>query len=268
LTSVRRTIRLALRLLLLLTVVARVGGACASSGAGDARPERAALSGRLNVLAAASLTESFDELEHSLETSAPKLDLTMSFAGSQALVQQIQDGAPADVFASADAKNMQKLVDAGIVETPMIFVRNKLEIAVSPGNPKHVTTLADLERSDLLVVLADPAVPVGNYAQQVLARAGLTVRPKSLELDVKAALARVSSGEADAAIVYASDVDAAGSHVAGVTIADADNIVASYPIAVVKASGNKRAARAFIAAVRSAKGQALLRRHGFGGAES
>ena len=255
------------RALVLLAVLAVIGAGCGSSSdAGSSTTttlEATALSGELNVLAAASLTESFNELQQSLKGTAPELDLTISYAGSQALVQQIQDGAPADVFASADQKNMQKLVDAALVETPVIFARNKLEIAVAPGNPKHVTGLTDLARSDLLVVLADPAVPVGNYAQQALTKAGVTAKPKSLELDVKSALARVTSGEADATIVYVSDVKAAGASATGVPIAEKDNVIASYPMAVVKASSNKRAARAFLAAVRSRKGQAILRSHGF-----
>jgi molybdate transport system substrate-binding protein len=220
------------------------------------------------VLAAASLTDSFTALEKKFEADHPGVDVKISFAGSSALVQQITNGAPADVFASADEKNMQKLVDAGLVESPVIFARNTLEIAVARGNPKHVRGLADLDRSDLVVVLADPAVPVGTYAQRILTKAGLTVHAKSLELDVKSALARVTTGEADATIVYVSDIDAAGRSASGVPIPAADNVIARYPIAVVKASKNTRAARAFLAALRSARGQRILRAHGFLGADS
>jgi molybdate transport system substrate-binding protein len=208
---------------------------------------------RPTVLAAASLTEAFTEVGGA----------TFTFAGSSALVTQLQQGAPADVFASADEKNMQKLVDAGLVETPEVFAHNTLEIVTGPGNPKHVGGLADLARPDVLVVLADPSVPVGAYSQQALSKAGVTVKPRSLELDVKAALTKVTTGEADAAIVYASDVEAAGAKASGVGIPPAQNVDATYPIAVVKASVHRKAAEAFVRAIRSARGQAALQRHGF-----
>jgi len=254
----------------LLLTAAVLAGAC-----GDSDQKRAstppttgasALTGQLTVFAAASLTESFDAEKAALHTRAPSLDLQYSYAGSQALVQQITEGAPADVFASADEKNMQKLVDAGLVEAPQTFARNKLEIVVAPGNPKKVQGLRDLARPDLIVVLADPSVPVGTYARQALDNAGVTVKPKSLELDVKATLAKVTSGEADAAIVYASDVKAAGVKAAGVPIPDDLNVIATYPIAVVKASKHRAAAEAFVREIRSVSGQAILRAHGFLGA--
>ena len=256
-----------IRCLVAFTALTFIATGCGSSNSSDSTTtttaEPSALTGHVNVLAAASLTESLNDLQTALKATAPDLDLTLSYAGSQALVQQIQDGAPADVFASADEKNMQKLVDAGLVETPVVFARNQLEIAVAPGNPKHVTGLKDLARSDLVVVLADPSVPVGNYSQQAITKAGVTVNPKSLELDVKSALARVTSGEADAAIVYATDVEAAGQTATGVAIPDGDNVIASYPVAVIKASTNKAAARAFIKTLLGTKGQAVLRAHGF-----
>ncbi|MCU1462006.1 MAG: modA [Acidimicrobiales bacterium] len=223
--------------------------ACGSAASGA--------SGPVTVFAAASLTDVFGAL--------PKSDVrpTFDFAGSQALVTQIQQGAPADVFASADQKSMQKLVDAGLVEAPKVFARNALEIAVAPGNPKHVSGLADLARRDIVVVLADSSVPAGNYAHQALATAGVTVHPKSLELDVKSTLAKVTSGEADAAIVYATDVKAAGAKASGVEIPTAQNVIATYPIAVVKATRHHAAAQAFVDAVRSSSGQRALADRGF-----
>jgi molybdate transport system substrate-binding protein len=191
------------------------------------------------------------------------LHVTANFAGSQALVAQIEQGAPADVFASADQKNMQKLVDTGLVEPPSVFARNALEIVVARANPKRIAGLRDLSRSDLVVVLADPSVPVGNYARQALVKAGVTVRPKSLELDVKAALAKVTTGEADATIVYATDVQAAGANAVGVVIPGAQNVVATYPIAVVKATKHRAAADAFVAMVMSKAGQQVLAARGF-----
>jgi molybdate transport system substrate-binding protein len=143
------------------------------------------------------------------------------------------------------------------------LVRNKLEIVVQPGNPKHVAGLSDLSRSDLRVVLVDPTVPAGSYSQQALTKAGVTVRPRSQELDVKSAVARVTSGEADAAIVYATDVKAAGAKAAGVSIVEAQNVIATYPIAVVKASTHRAAAEAFVEDMVSGDGQEALTARGF-----
>lgn len=225
--------------------------------------ETSPLTGPLTVFAAASLTEAFNDLKIQLVAEHPGLDLTYNFAGSQTLVTQLQQGGDADVFASADARNMQRAVDAGLVEEVRTFARNKLEIAVAPGNPKNVRGLADLARPDLVVVLEDPSVPAGDYTRQVLSRAGVTVKPKSLELDVKAALAKVTSGEADATVVYVTDVKAAGKKVTGVPIPDDQNVIASYPIAVTKASGSSAAAHAFVDEVVTGKGQEVLMSHGF-----
>ncbi|HZQ85276.1 MAG TPA: molybdate ABC transporter substrate-binding protein [Acidimicrobiales bacterium] len=221
------------------------------------------LTGSLTVFAAASLTEAFIDEKTALRTSAPGLQLTYSFAGTSALVQQIQQGAPADVFASADQKNMQTLVTAGLVEAPKTFARNKLEIAVAPGNPKHITGLADLAKSDLRVVLVAPTVPAGTYSQQALTTAGVTVKPESQELDVKSALGKVTAGEADATIVYVTDVKAAAGKADGVEIPDSQNVVAVYPIAVVKASTHHDAAAAYVDEIVSGTGQEALRSRGF-----
>jgi molybdate transport system substrate-binding protein len=229
----------------LLALVLPVGcGSDGTAATGAVRPR---------VFAAASLTEAFTDLGGA----------TFTFAGSSALVTQIQQGAPADVFASADETNMQKLVDADLVETPKVFAHNTLEIVTGPGNPKRITGLADLDRSDLVVVLADPSVPVGRYSQQVLTKAGVSVKPRSLELDVKAALTKVTTGEADAAIVYASDVHAAGNDATGVEIPKDQNVTATYPIAVVKATAHRASAEAFVRKALSPDGQAALQRRGF-----
>ena len=159
---------------------------------------------------------------------------------------------------------MKKPPDADLVAgPPLIFARNRLEIVVRAGNPKHVSGLADLARPDLVVVLGAPPVPVGVYAQQALAKAGVTVAPKSLETDVKQVIAKVALGEADAGIVYRTDVRAGGDKVAGVEIPDTYNVAASYPIAIVRASKNSLTARAFVDYVRSADGIATLERFGF-----
>jgi len=204
------------------------------------------LTGHLTVFAAASLTGAFTAAKAGLAAADPGLALTYSFAGSNTLATQIQQGAPADVFAAADQANMQKLVTAGLVETPVVFARNKLEIAVAPGNPKHVRDLSDLARSDLVVVLEAKGVPAGDYTRQALSKQGITVTPKSLETDVKAAITKVGSGEADATVVYVTDVKAAGAKVSGVMIPDDQNVTATYPIAVVKATSNPTAAQAFV----------------------
>jgi molybdate transport system substrate-binding protein len=213
----------------------------------------------LRVFAAASLTDGLTGEQAAL----PGYRLTFNYAGSQNLVQQIIQGAPADVIATADVKTMQRLVDAHLVEAPVVFARNRLEIAVAPGNPKHVTGLADLARSDVSVVLDDPSVPAGNYASQALSKLGVSVRPKSLELDVRSALGKVTAGEVDATIVYQTDVTAAGPKASGVSIPDAQNIVATYPVAAVRASRHLADARRFVADLLSTKGQQPLRRQGF-----
>ena len=255
----RRVVAVVLALLLAMgSVLAACGSDDDASSSGDA-----VLAGDLTVFGAASLTEAFEDVQKTLESSAPDLNLTYSFAGSQDLVQQIREGAPADVFASADEKNMQELVDDGLVERPEVFARNELTIAVEPGNPKGIKGLEDLSRSDVTVVLADPSVPVGSYSQQVLDEAGVTVKPASLELDVKATLAKVTSGEADAAIVYQTDVESAGGKADAVDLPDDQNAIATYPIAVVKGSGNKAAARAYVDEIISGSGQDALKAKGF-----
>jgi molybdate transport system substrate-binding protein len=240
------------------------GSASGASGptttVGGDQPE---VRGHLTVFAAASLTDPFDDAQPALEAHHPGLHLTFSFAGSGALVTQIQQGAPADVVATADLSSMEALRDAGLVEAPVTFARNSLEILVAPGNPHHITGLADLAGSDLEVVLADDTVPAGKYAAQALRAAGVTVRPVSKEVDVRAAVAKVTSGEADATIVYVTDVTAAGRRGQGVLIPADQNVVAEYPIAVVRASPHHDAAEAFVDAAVSGDVSAALERRGF-----
>lgn len=221
------------------------------------------LTGSLSVFAAASLTGAFNNAKTTLAAANPGLNLTYNFGGSNTLVTQIMQGAPADVFASADTNNMQKLVAAGLVDPPVTFTKNKLEIAVAPGNPKHVTALADLANPGVTVVLEAVGVPAGDYTRLVLANQHITVTPKSLETDVKSAVAKVTSGEADATVVYATDVTAAGSGVAGVTLPDADQTSITYPIAVVKATKNRGAAQAFVDSAVSGSVQQAVEAAGF-----
>jgi molybdate transport system substrate-binding protein len=165
------------------------------------------------------------------------------------------------VFASADAANMDKVRD--LVGTPQSFASNRLQLVVEKGNPNHVTGLKDLASPDLKVVLAAPDVPAGRYARQALDRAGVRVQPVSQEDNVKAVVTKVSLGEADAGIVYVTDVAAGGDRVQGVDIPRDQNVTATYPIATVKASRARDRAQAFLDLVLSAEGQQVLRRHGF-----
>jgi len=221
---------------------------------GIAAPARAA--DEATVFAAASLTESFTAI-------AAARPARFSFGASSALATQLEQGAPADVIATADEATMKKLVDAGLVEAPQIFAKNKLAIAVEPKNPRAIQGLADLAKAGLKVVLAAEQVPVGRYARQALAAAKVTVAPVSLEPDVKAVLTKVQLGEADAGIVYATDVRLAKGKVDGVAIPEAQNVVAAYPIAVSKHAASPAAAKAFVEFVLSAEGRAILERFGF-----
>jgi len=260
--------RAAVVVAVLLTFVASACGSsskpAASTTSTTAATSASALKGSLNVFAASSLTEAFDAVKSNLATTNPDLDLMMNYGGSQMLVTQITQGQPADVFASADTKNMQKLVDKNMVETPQVFARNLLEIAVAPGNPRNITSLADTEKPGVTLVLADPSVPAGKYARQAYARAGLPApKPASNELDVKSVLEKLTSGEADAVVVYRTDVKAAGDKVTGVAIPSDQNVVATYPIAALKDSKNLVAAEAYVTEIVSGSGQQVLKDAGF-----
>jgi molybdate transport system substrate-binding protein len=223
----------------------------------------APVSGALIVFAASSLTEAFQDEQQTLIGKYPSLHLTYSFSGSGTLVTQIQAGAPADIIATADPVSMQQLQSAGLVETPQVFANNQLEIAVAPGNPKHITGLADLANPNLKVVIEDPSQPAGKYTAQALANLAIVVHPVSEPLDVKSTLATVTSGNADAAVVYVSDVVSAGSTVTGVRIPASQNITAVYPIAVLKSSKNQAADQAFVNEIVSGTGQQALKNAGF-----
>lgn len=250
--------RSALVWVLALTVLLLAGATACGS---DHQSTKA--TGSLKVYAAASLTESFQAEQATLERADPGLAITYNFAGSGMLVTNIQQGAPADVIATADTASMKKLVDRNLVETPTTFAKNKLEILVAPGNPKGVRKLADLARRDLTFVTEDDTVPAGKYSARVLKAAGVTAHPVSKEVDVKSAVAKVTGGEADVTIVYVSDVRAAGSKGQGVQIPDAQNVTAEYPIAIVKATKHHAAAASFVRDVVHGSGQLALKQHGF-----
>lgn len=252
----------------LLIVAAALLAACGKSGgAAAASPSAASLTGTIAVFAAASLTDAFKSLGASFQTAHPGVTVQFNFAGTPTLVTQIEQGAPADVFASADTTNMAKLTAEGFTTgTPQVFAHNQLEIVVAPGNPKGITGLADLARPGVIYVSEAPTVPAGKYSLQALAKAGVSVTPKSLEIDVKFVVSKIEFGEADAGIVYTTDVKAAGSRVQGVPIPDAYNVFATYPLAAIKGTKNVDVANAFIAFVLSRTGQSTLGTYGFLGA--
>ena len=249
----RSRTRLAAVLAAAALVLAGCGGDEPSGGTSASRAE-------LKVFAAASLTAAFTEIGERF-TDASGTKVVFNFAGSQALATQIQQAAPADVFASADTASMDKVAD--LVGTPRNFAGNQLQIVVEQGNPRGVKGLDDLANPDLKVVLAAPDVPAGRYAAESLAKAGVAVEPVSEEDNVKAVVTKVSLGEADAGIVYVTDVTAGGDKVEGVAIPEELNVLATYPIATVTASRAQDQAQAFMDQVLGTEGQQVLKAHGF-----
>lgn len=244
-----------------VAVVLALGTAC--GGAGQDRPAAGGVTGTITVLAAASLQEPFAELGRRFEARQPGASVRFSFDASSTLARQVEAGAPADVLATADEASMAPVVDAGLVSTPVVFARNRLAILVAPDNPRRVRALTDLGRSDLVVVLCAPEVPCGRLAGAAIDRAGIDVRPRSLEPNVKGVVAKVVLGEADAGIVYATDVRPAGSRAEGVGIPAEHNAVAVYPMATVRAAANPAAAKRFVDLVRSEEGRLVLAAAGF-----
>lgn len=221
------------------------------------------LSGNLTVFAAASLTETFTELGKQFESANPGTKVTFSFAASSALGEQINSGAPADVFASASPKNMDQVVNAGGASDPKVFATNKMEIAIPPNNPGNVASVNDLAKSSVKTALCQPQVPCGSVAQQVFTNAKITVKPVTLEPDVKSVLTKVQLGEVDAGMVYVTDVMAAGAKVKGVEISNDVNASTDYPIAALAKSGNPAVASAFVDLVLSPAGEGVLSAAGF-----
>lgn len=229
---------------------------CAGGPAGRA-PDR-----ELLVFAAASLTDAFAAIEAAVEAGRPGLDVVVHTAGSQRLAAQILEGAPADVFASADTSQMDRVVASGeATDEPAVFARNTLAVVVAPGNPHGVSGPADLARADLTVVLAEESVPLGAYTRQLLTELDIDLTPASLELDARAVLGRVAIGEADAGIVYRSDL-MGRDDVAAVPVPDPADVSARYPLVVLDGAGP--AAAAFVEFVLSPQGGAILRDAGFG----
>jgi molybdate transport system substrate-binding protein len=242
---------------LLVALVAVV----ATAGCSGTAP---ATAGTVTVLAAASLTGVFTELASTFEADHPGVSVRLSFAGSPTLAAQAVEGAPADVLATANVTTMQRAVDAGAAATPVVFARNSLMIAVPPGNPAGITSLADLADPARTVALCAPQVPCGAAAVATFAAAGLTPAPDTLEQDVKAVLTKVELDEVDAGLVYRTDVRAAAGKVEGIAVPQADGAVNDYPIAVLTHAPHQALAEEFVALVRSARGLDALTRAGFG----
>ena len=222
------------------------------------------LRGTVTVFAAASLKKTFTEIGAEFEKAHPGVRVTFNFAGSSDLVAQLQQGAPADVFASADTTNMDKATGDSLTAAPPVsFASNTLEIAVPPGNPARIAGLADLARPDVKVVLCAPEAPCGSAATKVEAAAKIDIKPVSEEQSVTDVLGKVTSKEADAGLVYVTDVKGAGNAVEGVEFAESASAVNTYPIATLRASKNAAAARAFLEAVTGEPGQGILAAAGF-----
>ena len=234
-------------------------GACAAPSR-DVSPQVE----ELTVFAAASLTDAFTKAGDEFARSNARVRFTFNFSSSSTLATQIANGAPADLFASADEANMQKILDAELVDvSPMVFASNSLEIVVASGNPKRIATLADLARPEVILVLAAPTVPAGKYALEALAKARVNAKPASQEVDVRAVLNKVGLGEADAGIVYVTDVKSAASRVTGVDIPAEHQVIARYPITVVKGAKDSALAHRFVDYLVSPTGQSILAGFGF-----
>ncbi|MFD7657847.1 molybdate ABC transporter substrate-binding protein [Actinosynnema sp. NPDC059797] len=233
-------------------------------GSAEPAPGAAGVTGEVMVFAAASLTETFTELGEDFEAANPGTTVRFNFAGSSALAQQINQGAPVDVFASAAPANVAQVREAGgITATPTTFARNVLRIAVPKGNPAGVTGLADFADDEVKIALCAEQVPCGAAAKKAFGAAGVTPRPDTLEQDVKAVLTKVRLGEVDAALVYATDVKAAGGEVEGIAFPEADEAVNDYPIAPLAKAPNAAGAKAFVDHVLSEEGRAVLAEAGF-----
>ena len=249
---------------MLVALAAALLTACGSAGAGSAPDGSGRTSNAVvTVFAAASLAEAFAEVGRRFEAAFPGTTVTFNFGASSALAQQIVSGAPADVFAAAAPVVMATVTDTGRSSAPRVFARNRLEIAVPPDNPGNVTGLADFARRELAIALCAAQVPCGTATRTVLAAAGVTPLPDTLEQDVKAVLSKVRLGEVDAGLVYRTDVRAAGPAVQGIRFAEADRAVHDYPIVTLADSRHPAAAAAFVDFVLSEEGRKALAAAGF-----
>lgn len=259
---------------LLITSAAIVAGLAGCTGTASTQPATATLtaspsadtlSGTITVYGAASLTATFTKLAAEFEAAHPGVTVQTTFNGSAILVTQIQAGAPADVFASADTANMTKLTTAQLVSGSAVdFATNTLEIAVPPGNPAKIATFADLAKAGVKTVICAPVVPCGAAAVALEKATGVTLTPVSEETAVTGVLSKVRTGEADAGLVYVTDIAGAGGTVTGIPFAESGRVVNTYPIVALKASKNAAVAAAFVSFVTSAAGRQVLAAAGFG----
>ena len=257
-TPVRRSVAV----LLCAAVGATACGDSGDGGAAGGAPS--GLDGTIRVFAAASLTDAFAEAADAFEDDNPAVSVELNPAASSALREQILAGAPADVFASADPSNMERLVEAGEVEgEARVVARNSLAIVVPAGNPGDVTGLPDFADDDLLIGLCAAEVPCGALGREVLAAADVTPAPDTEEPDVRSLLTKVASGDLDAGIVYVTDVLAAGDAVEGIAVPAEVNVVTDYPVAVLARAEEPEIAAAFVDFLLSDDGQRILESSGF-----
>ncbi|MCX2929530.1 molybdate ABC transporter substrate-binding protein [Mycobacterium sp. CVI_P3] len=247
-----------------------VAGLLVAAGAGcgsSSQPSATVPAGqqKITVFAAASLKKTFTEIGDQFSEDNPGATVDFSFAGSSGLVTQLTQGAPADVFASADTKNMDKVAQAGLLAgDPVNFTSNTLTIAVAPGNPKGINTFSDLTRPGLAIVVCAPQVPCGSATQAVETRTGVKLTPVSEESSVTDVLNKVVTGQADAGLVYVTDAAGAGEKVSAVPLPEAAGVVNTYPIAILKEAGNPSLASKFVDYVTGPLGQQILAKAGFG----
>ena len=240
-----------------MTLLALVGAGCAGSG-------EKTVDGEVLVSAAASLTEAFTVIEDAFEDANPGIDVLLNLASSSSLREQILEGAPVDVFASANTSNMDRVSEAGAVAgEARVFAKNTLQIAVPAGNPAGVTGLVDFANQELLIGLCAEDVPCGDLGRQALDNAGVTPSIDSNEPDVRALLTKIEAGELDAGIVYVTDVISTEGGVEGVEIPENQNVVAEYSIAILVDAPNAEAAAAFVSFVMSDAGQGIMGEYGF-----
>jgi molybdate transport system substrate-binding protein len=248
----------------LLALSACSSGGSKNSAATPAGTASPSVTGTVTVFAAASLQKTFTQLGTMFEAAHPGTHVVFNFGGSDTLAASIVNGAPADVFASASPATMKTVTDKGqAASTPVVFASNELEIAVEPGNPKHVTMLQNLSNPSLKVVLCAKTVPCGAAAQKALATGHVTVTPVSYEQDVTAVLTKVELKEGDAGLVYQTDVKGAGDKVTGVNFPEAASAINNYPIATLTHAPNATGAQQFVALVESPEGQKVLSDAGF-----
>jgi molybdate transport system substrate-binding protein len=251
------------RFVVIAAVLAAAAAAGCSSSSSSPSAGSTSSTGTITVFAAASLTESFTQLGKQFEAAHPGDTVKFSFGPSSGLAEQITNGAPADVFASAAPWNMDDVVNAGDAANPRNFAKNTMEVATPQDNPGNVESVKDLADDSVKVALCQPQVPCGVVAAEVFKNAGITVKPVTLQPDVKSVLTQVETGNVDAGMVYVTDVQAAGSKVNGVTIPASDNASTLYPIATINSSKHKSIAQAFVSYVLSPAGQQVLKAAGF-----